>query len=79
MIGGRAGDIDEIGRLAGQQQAEILIDPDAPDRAQGGLTALGNRLVDRDDFDAGPLAPSGQMALFGDLAEAGDCATQLQA
>ncbi len=34
--------------------------------------------MDRDDFDVGPLAPSGQMALFGDLAKTGDCATQLQ-
>jgi hypothetical protein len=78
VIGGRAGDIDKIGRLAGQQQVEVFIDADVFDRAQRRLTAFGDRFVDRDDFNLGPPAPSGQMALFGDLAEAGDGAAQFQ-
>jgi hypothetical protein len=34
--------------------------------------------VDRDDLNTGPPAPSGKMALLGDLAEAGDCPAQFQ-
>ncbi len=79
VIGGRAGDIDKIRRLARQQQVEIFVDADIFDCAQRSLTPLGDRFVDRDDSDLGPLAPSGQMALFGDLAEPGDGAAQLQA
>jgi hypothetical protein len=34
--------------------------------------------MDRHDLDVGPRSPSRQMALFGDLAESGNCAAQLQ-
>jgi len=48
------------------------------DCAQGGLAPRGDRLVYRDDFDAGPLAPSGKMALLGDLSKAGNCTAKFQ-
>jgi hypothetical protein len=34
--------------------------------------------VNRDDLDVSPPAPSRQMALLGDLSEAGDCPAQFQ-
>jgi len=78
VVGGRAGDIDEVGRFARQQQVEVFINPDILDCAQSGLAPRRNRFVNRDDFDVGPPAPSGQMPELGDLPEAGNCASQFQ-
>ena len=70
VINGRTRDVQEVGRLAVEQQLEVLVNADVLDRAQGRLTARCDRLVNRNDFDAGPPAPSNQMAMLGDLAEA---------
>jgi hypothetical protein len=48
------------------------------DCAQRGLAPCCDRFMNRDDFDAGPLAPSGKMALLGDLSKAGNCPAKFQ-
>jgi hypothetical protein len=78
VIGGRARDVNEVGRFAREQQLEVLVNANIFYRAQGGLAPRGNRLVNRDDLDAGTLPPSGQMALLGDLAKAGNCTAKFQ-
>jgi hypothetical protein len=40
------------------------------------MAALGDRVVNRDDRDLGPRAPSGKMGRRGDFAEAGNRSTQ---
>ena len=78
MIRRGTGDIDEVRRFAVEQQFEVLVHADMFDCAQSGLAARRDRFMDRDDFDLGPLAPSGKMALFGDLAKAGNCPAKFQ-
>jgi hypothetical protein len=48
------------------------------DCAQCGLTSRRDRFMNRDDFDAGPLAPSWKVALLGDLSKAGNCPAKFQ-
>src|SRR5690349_9312612 len=77
MKRGRTRDIDEIGRLAVEHQAEIVVHACTLEQTHRGLAALADRIVDSDDADAGAREPSREMSARGDFAETGDCSAQL--
>ena len=68
--------VDEVRRLAVEQQPEVVVDAHALEHAHRELTPLGNRLMNRDETDSLAREPSGQMTARGDFAETRNRAAQ---
>src|SRR5271155_4683531 len=73
----RAGDVDEVRRLAIEHEAQVIVDARVLEHPHRELTPLGDRLMNRDEADVFAGQPSRQMTSRGDLTEAGNRAAQL--
>src|SRR5260370_13561308 len=76
MQAGRTRNINKIGRLAVEQQLEVVINADILDQADSFMPPLGDWIVNRADSDILAHTPSSEMSAGGNLAKPGNRAAQ---